>query len=256
MYLRIGLLCWLLFESVTSKAQTAVVMIYPDPKDTVEVQRLNQLGNEAFLQKNGWLNAFAYFGEAYRLAQSIHYTKGEADILRKMTLAHIQLGSNKDEILANFIDEITLRHEIGNQLEIANSYQYLGDYCYKLRYTDEAAGYYAQVALLREKHSQNYDVLMQSFDKAAKVYAEMDSLRQNIFFITKKLKIAQKYQDQNQVDALNQQLRQLAIQKQKKDNPINYLWLLYLVLFLIISVLGAVFSQKLGILKFKIKSPK
>lgn len=214
-------LCFLTYTDV--KAQLLVTTTFPEPEDTLEVFRLNQLGKHHALIKNGWLTALSYYGDAYRLAQKVNYLKGEADALRNIAQVEARLGNQKQEALDFFLEELRLREKIGNKLEIANTYYYLGDlFKNQLHNTKEALGYYRQACILRDKFSSNFSLKQKSWKKIAALYETDEDFTNALQCYQKLLKL---YVDEKQLKKasdVSMQISQLYITQNNFNKALRY----------------------------------
>lgn len=157
------------------KAQEARLTLEPNPEDTSKVHRLIQSGQEAEIASSGgWLAALNYYGQAYRLAQVSNYTIGEANALRLIAQLESRTGSHEKEVIDHFLQELALREEIGDTLEIANTYELIGKFFdRKLKMPDQAVGYYQQALTLKKKVIKDFDKLSDTYLNLAHMFAEL-----------------------------------------------------------------------------------
>ncbi|MDX2302611.1 MAG: hypothetical protein NW226_07410 [Microscillaceae bacterium] len=142
-----------------------------------EVERLHRLGIEASSQRGGWLAALSYFGDALRLSREINFAEGEADVLRSIADLESQAPYRNDEALEYLLMELKVREKIGDRLEIARTYQYIGDFFQnRFHMHEEALAYFQQSITILKSHHHKSEVQAEIWQKIADAYAFVEDM--------------------------------------------------------------------------------
>ena len=143
-----------------------------------EVERLHQLGTESATQKGGWLAALSYYGDALRLSKEIKYLKGEADILRSIADLESKAPYRNDEALEYLLMELRVRQQIGDPLEIAKTYIFIGEFFQeRFHLHDEAIAYFRQaITIMQVTQKQANDLIISTWQKIADAYAFVEDM--------------------------------------------------------------------------------
>ncbi|GAB4395756.1 MAG: hypothetical protein OHK0053_06210 [Microscillaceae bacterium] len=194
------------------------------PPSHLQVDSLLRQGGHYAEAENGTMLAQKFFQMALYKAQASEYLFGEAQALRGLNQVEMRQSPQKEKVLDHFEREIALREALPHPLELARTYEHLGDfYEIHLQKPSQALGYFRQSAWLRERFKGGGDTLAQTQEKIVRLYKLSENPGRAIAFLEKLLR---HYTHTQQNESLIYTYLDLAnLWAQKKDLTKAYFYL-------------------------------
>ncbi|NJL11568.1 MAG: hypothetical protein HC913_00125 [Microscillaceae bacterium] len=139
--------------------------------------------------EDGTMLAQKFYLMAFYKAQANEYLFGEAQALRGLNQVEMRQNPQKEQIMERFRGELALREALPHPLELARTYEQVGDFCeIHLQAFAQALGYFRQSAWLRERFKGGGDTLAQTQEKIVRLYKLSQTPGRAIVFLEKLLR--------------------------------------------------------------------
>jgi|GEM_PF-3087357 len=141
------------YLATSAQAQLQITLKRHSLADTTEVWQLLKLGKQMLAEPRTKIVAAQYFGDAFRLSQTMGFYKGEGYALQSLAMLSVaQKQTYSEEAIGYFRQALLIWEENKNLHEIAETYTNMGDiFVNQWHYYKEGIGYYKQALVLTKR---------------------------------------------------------------------------------------------------------
>jgi serine phosphatase RsbU (regulator of sigma subunit) len=236
------------------------IVLATENADTAKVDTYDDLAWETYL-KGDWKEAIRYATEGMKLADSLHYEKGKANLYHKLGNAYYSM-SDYPRSLENYLASLKIKEKLGFKKSlgssygsIGNVYQAQGDYKKALEYqmksltlrteTDDKYGMgvsmnnignvygrtgqndsamkYFQAAVFVEEQIDDVYGLSQSLGNIGNIYKAQKKYRESLDYILKSLRLQEKIGDEQGIAGSYGNIGTLYLEQDNYAKALEYL---------------------------------